>query len=65
MSTFHPHFEILPSAQIQLWKELQPLKKLGFVSTLVINLIFVILKKKIKIAIGRNKKKLKYVNLIS
>ena len=31
MSTFHPHFEILPSAQIQLWKELQPLKKLGFV----------------------------------
>ena len=31
MSTFQPRFEILPPAQIQLWKELQPLNKLGYV----------------------------------
>ncbi len=31
MSTFQPRFEILPPAQIQLWKELQPLNTLGFV----------------------------------
>jgi len=30
-SFFQPRFEVLPPAQIQLWKELAPAKKLGFV----------------------------------
>lgn len=31
MSVFKPCFEILSPAQIQLWKELGPLRQLGFV----------------------------------
>jgi ABC-type tungstate transport system permease subunit len=30
-NSFQPHFEILPPAQLLLWKELNPVNNLGFV----------------------------------